>query len=470
MIFPLKDLSSSQELRNASSLKLRTNAHSSKPVLVVGAGIAGIQAALDLAEQGIKVYLIDRNPSIGGKMALLDKTFPTLDCASCILAPKMASVQRNPNIKILTLSELKQIDGKAGNFHCRILKHPSYVDWEKCTGCGTCIEKCPQKVPDEFNLGMSKRKAIFIAFPQAVPRKAVIDAANCLRLNPPQKLKERAGGRAICGICERFCPAGAIKFSDASEEVIIEASAVIIATGMEIYDARNVPEYGYGKYQNVFVHLEFERMLSSTGPTGGLILRRSDGKPPRRIAWIQCVGSRDIRFNHYCSSFCCMAATKQAVLAKEHLENVSCTIYYMDIRAFGKGFNEFIERAKNEFGIKYVRGKVARIEEDPSSRDLTLIYEDTSHSYLKRESYDLVVLAVAIRPNRIYPIIPVETNEDGFVKLKDPYIDPVSTTVDGIFVAGVAAGAKDIPDSVSEASAAAARAALIAKQKGGAGS
>ncbi|MEM3490742.1 MAG: FAD-dependent oxidoreductase, partial [Fervidicoccaceae archaeon] len=207
-----------------------------------------------------------------------------------------------------------------------------------------------------------------------------------------------------------------------------------------------------------------------TGPTGGLILRRSDGKPPRRIAWIQCVGSRDIRFNHYCSSFCCMAATKQAVLAKEHLENVSCTIYYMDIRAFGKGFNEFIERAKNEFGIKYVRGKVARIEEDPSSRDLTLIYEDTSHSYLKRESYDLVVLAVAIRPNRIYPIIPVETNEDGFVKLKDPYIDPVSTTVDGIFVAGVAAGAKDIPDSVSEASAAAARAALIAKQKGGAGS
>jgi len=433
-----------------------------KPVLVIGGGIAGIQAALDLAEQGIEVYLVDRAPSIGGRMAQLDKTFPTLDCASCILTPKMAAVPRYPNIKLLMYSEVQEVKGHVGNFTVKVLKKPTYVDWDKCTGCGACMEKCPKKVPDEYNMNLGERKAIYIMFPQAVPRKAVIDAENCLRLNPPPEIKEKAKG-PICGVCSKVCPTGAINYDMKPEIVELNVAAIIVATGAELYDARNIPEYGYGKFQNVYTHLEFERLVSSTGPTKGEIVRRSDGKHPKRIAWIQCVGSRDIRFNHYCSTFCCMAATKQAILAKEHIPDVECTIYYMDIRAFGKGFNEFVERAKKEFGIKYVRGKVVSIEEDPETKNLIIKYEDTSVSYMKKEEFDMVVLAVAVRPNRVTPTIPLELDEYGFVKLKDPYLDPVSTTIDGVFVAGIAAGAKDIPDSVIEAGAAAAKAALIAK-------
>jgi len=434
-----------------------------KPVLVIGGGIAGIQASLDLAEQNIPVYLVDKSPSIGGKMAQLDKTFPTLDCASCILTPKMSAVLRNKNIKLIMYSEVQEVKGRAGEFKVKILKKPTYVDWDKCTGCGSCVEKCPYKAPDEFNLGLTTRKAIYILFPQAVPRKAVIDAEHCVRLNPPPNLRERAKGRPLCGVCSMVCPAKAIDYDMKPEVIELEVAAIIVATGMELYDARNIPEYGYGKYDNVYTHLEFERLVSATGPTRGEIIRRSDKKHPKRIAWIQCVGSRDVRFNHYCSAFCCMAATKQAILAKEHMPEVDCTIYYMDIRAFGKGFNEFVERAKEEFGIKYIRGRVVRIDEDPDTKNLILTYEDTSTSYLKKDEYDMVVLAVAIRPNRVVPPLPLDLNEDGFIKLKDPYLDPVSTTVEGIFVAGVAAGAKDIPDSVTEASAAAARAALIAK-------
>jgi len=432
----------------------------SKPVLVIGGGIAGIQAALDLAEQGIEVYLVEKAPSVGGKMAQLDKTFPTLDCASCILTPKMAALLRYPNIKLMTYSEVKEVKGSVGNFKVKILKKSTYVDWSKCTGCGVCTQKCPVKVPDEYNMGLSTRKAIYIMFPQAVPRKAVIDAEHCLRLNPPPKLRERAKG-PLCGVCQRVCPANAINYDMKPEIIELDVAAIIIATGMELYDPRNIPEYGYGRYQNVYTHLEFERLVSATGPTGGEIVRRSDGKHPKRIAWIQCVGSRDVRFNHYCSAFCCMAATKQAILAKEHMPEVDCTIYYMDIRAFGKGFNEFVERAKKEFGIKYIRGRVAKIDEDQNTKNLIITYEDTAEGRLKKDEYDMVVLSVAVRPNK--PPIPVELTEDGFIKLRDPYLDPVSTTIDGIFVVGVAAGAKDIPDSVTEASAAAARAALIAK-------
>lgn len=432
----------------------------SKPVLVLGGGIAGIQAALDLAEQGVDVYLVDRLPSVGGKMAQLDKTFPTLDCASCILTPKMAALLRYPNIKLIMCSEVQEVSGSAGNFSVRISRRPTYVDWDKCNGCGTCVEKCPKKVPDEFNMGLSMRKAIHIMFPQAVPRKALIDEKACIRLNPPPELKEKAKG-PLCGICERVCPAKAIDFNQKPETIELNVAAIIIATGMELYNARNIPEYGYGKYQNVYTHLEFERLVSATGPTQGEIVRRSDGKHPKRIAWIQCVGSRDVRFNSYCSAFCCMAATKEAILAKEHLPDVECTIYYMDIRAFGKGFNEFVERAKKEFGIRYVRGKVVKIDEDPKTKNLVLTYEDTASSYMKKGEHDMVVLAVAIRPSP--PPLPVDLTADGFVKLRDPYLDPVSTTKEGIFVVGVVVGAKDIPDSVTEASAAAARAALIAK-------
>jgi heterodisulfide reductase subunit A len=435
----------------------------SKPVLVVGGGIAGIQATLDLAEQGVEVYLVEKNPSIGGKMAQLDKTFPTLDCASCILTPKMASVLRYDNVKLLMYSEVQEVKGTAGNFTVKVLKKPRYVDWDKCTGCGTCQEKCPQKVPDEYNMGLSYRKAIYIQFPQAVPRKAVIDASHCLRLNPPPDLKERAKGRPLCGVCERICPAKAIDFNQTPEIVELNVAAIIIATGVDLYDARKIPDYGYGKFQNVYTHLEFERLVSATGPTGGHIVRRSDGRPPKKIAWIQCVGSRDIRFNHYCSAFCCMAATKQAILTKEHMPDVDTTIFYMDIRAFGKGFYEFYKRAIDEFGVKYVRGKVVKISENPNNKNLTLLYEDTSVSYIKRDEFDMVVLSVAIKPNAISLQLPLKFDEGGFIKLMDPYLDTVSATVDGIFVIGGAAEARDIPDSVTMASAAAVKAALIAK-------
>lgn len=435
--------------------------------LIIGGGIAGIQAALDLAEMGVQVYLVDRNPSIGGIMAKLDKTFPTLDCAPCILTPKMASVLRYPNIKLLMYSEVQEVSGTAGNFKVKVLRKPTYVDWNKCTGCGVCAEKCPYKVPDEYNMKLGERRAIYIMFPQAVPRKAVIDAEHCVRLNPPPELKEKAKGRPLCGVCERICPAKAINYDDKPEVIELEVSSIIIATGGELYDASKIAQYGYGKYQNVYLHLEFERLVSATGPTGGKIIRRSDKKEPRRIAWIQCVGSRDVNFNYYCSTFCCMASTKQAILAREHMPEVETTIFYMDMRAFGKGFNEFVERAKEEFKIRYVRGRVAEIEEDPKTKNLILHYEDTTTGRLKREEFDMVVLALALRPN-IPEIkgLKLERDRGGFIKAVDP-IEPVKTNIDGVYVIGIAGEAKDIPDSVAEASMAAIKAAQLALAKRG---
>lgn len=435
----------------------------SKPVLVIGGGIAGIQATLDLAEQGIEVYLVEKNPSIGGKMAQLDKTFPTLDCASCILTPKMAALLRFSNVKLLTYSEVQEVKGRVGDFTVKILRKPRYVDWNKCTGCGTCIERCPVKVPDPFNINLSQRKAIYIEFPQAVPRKALIDYDNCLRLNPPPDLKEKAKGKPLCGACEKVCPTKAIDYNQQPEIIELNVAAIIVATGLDIYDARNIPEYGYGKFQNVYTHLEFERIVSSTGPTGGHLVRRSDGKTPRRIAWIQCVGSRDTRFNHYCSAFCCMAATKQAILAKEHLPEVETTVFYMDIRAFGKGFYEFYKRAMSEYGVRYVRGKVVKITEKPEDKNLILFYEDTYHSYMRKEEFDMVVLSVAIRPN-IVASLSVNTDKGGFIQLIDPYLETVSTSMEGIYVIGGAADARDIPDSVIMASSAAIKVAKILKK------
>ncbi len=435
----------------------------SKPVLVIGGGISGIQATIDLAKHGVEVYLVERNPSIGGKMAQLDKTFPTLDCASCILTPKMAEVLRYNNIKLLTYSEVQEVKGNVGDFTVKILRKPRYVDWDKCTGCGTCTERCPVKVPDEYNVKLGQRKAIYIEYPQAVPRKALIDYSHCLRLNPPPDLKEKAKGKPLCGACEKVCPTKAIDYNQQPEIIELNVAAIILATGLELYDASNIPEYGYGKYQNVYTNLEFERIVSSTGPTNGNIIRRSDGKPPKRIAWIQCVGSRDVRFNHYCSAFCCMAATKQAILAKELLPEVDTTIYYMDMRAFGKGFYEFYKRAMTEFGVKYVRGKVVKITERQDNKNLLLFYEDTIHSYMKKDEFDMVVLSVAVRPNRI-TAAPVKTDKGGFIQIMDPYMDTVTSTTEGIFVIGGAAEARDIPDSVTMASSAAIKASTIAKK------
>lgn len=427
-----------------------------KPVLVVGGGIAGIQAALDLADQGIKVYLVERSPSIGGRMAQLDKTFPTLDCAACILTPKMVSVARHPNIELLTYTEVKEISGKAGDFKVKIVKKPRYVNVDKCTGCGVCMEKCPsKKIPNEFNMGLNNRTAIYIPFPQAVPLKATIDPEHCLYFK-----SIREGKKGACRVCERFCPAKAIDFEQKPEEVELNVASIIFATGFELEDPRKREEYGYGKYANVYTHLEFERLLSATGPTEGEIVRRSDGKHPKRIAFIQCVCSRDILTNPYCSAICCMASTKEAILAKEHMPEVECIVFYMDLRAFGKGYQEFYERAQKEFGIKYIRSRPAKIEEDPETKNLIITYEDTVTSEYKKMEVDMVVLAVGVKPLSLEKFFPVE--DDRFAKKENPFLDPVASPIEGIYVIGMLGGPKDIPDSVTEASAAAMKAAIWA--------
>jgi heterodisulfide reductase subunit A len=308
-------------------------------VIVVGGGIGGIQASLDLAESGFRVYLVDKFPSIGGTMAQLDKTFPTNDCSMCILAPKMIDCSRHPNITLYSYSEIKEVSGNVGNFKVRILAHPRYVNAEKCTGCAICIERCPVvKVPNEFDVGIGLRKAIYFPFPQAVPKVATIDEKNCLFLT-----------KNVCRICEKFCQAKAINFEQKPIEHEVDVGAIILAPGVETFDAKLKGEYGYGRYANVITSLEFERMLSASGPFMGHVQRLSDGVAPKKIAFIQCVGSRDVNCgNDYCSAVCCMYATKEAVIAKEHMNDIDPTIFYLDMRAYGKDFDKYVERAKKE--------------------------------------------------------------------------------------------------------------------------
>jgi heterodisulfide reductase subunit A len=439
-----------------------------KPALVVGAGIAGIQAAVDLAEQGIKTYLVERTPSIGGRMAQLDKTFPTLDCASCILTPKMVSVAKNNNIELLTYAEVQEIKGNAGNFTVKVLKKPRYVEVEKCLGCGECITKCPMSVPDEFNLGMSNRGAIYWPFPQAVPLIATIDAEHCFYFTRDKK----------CRICEKICPTEAINFKQEPATVELNVASIIITTGFQLQDPTQVPTYGYGKYANVRTSLEFERLVSATGPTAGQILRGYGPGPsdprhvlldrtyPKSIAFIQCVCSRDVRMNPNCSAFCCTASVKQAILAKEHLPKVDCTVFYMDLRAYGKGYQEFYNRAMGEFGVEFVRARPAKIDEVAETKNLVVTYEDTYSRRLVKREFEMVVLALGVKMNAVTAFIDLPLDEDGYVKLSGSCMDPVSTNVDGVFAAGVAAGAKDIPDSVTQASAAAMRASILAANGG----
>jgi heterodisulfide reductase subunit A len=424
-----------------------------KPVLVIGGGIAGIQAALDLADQGIKTYLIDRSPSIGGRMAQLDKTFPTLDCASCILTPKMVSVAKHENIELVTYAEVQEVTGSSGNFTVRVLKRPRYVETDKCLGCGECITKCPLSVPDEFNLGMGKRKAIYWPFPQAVPLISTIDPEHCLYFT-----------KNVCKVCERFCPTQAINFKQEPETLQLNVASIIVATGFQLLDPTQMPTYGYGRFANVRTSLEFERLVSATGPTAGEIVRASDKKHPRSIAFIQCVCSRDVRINPNCSAFCCTASVKQAILAKEHIPDVDCTIFYMDLRAFGKGYQEFYDRARGEFGVEFIRGRPAKIEEASGSRNLLVTYENTCSGQLTSKEVEMVVLAVGVRMNPVEQFIHLPLDDDGYVKLAEPDLDPVTTSVSGVFVAGVVAGAKDIPDSVTQASAAAMRASILAME------
>ncbi|MEM2936659.1 MAG: CoB--CoM heterodisulfide reductase iron-sulfur subunit A family protein [Candidatus Bathyarchaeia archaeon] len=422
-----------------------------KAGLVVGGGIAGIQAALDLADQGFKVYLVEKTPSIGGRMAQLDKTFPTLDCSACIMTPKMVDAGRHPNIQLLTYSEVKEVKGSAGNFRVKILRKPRYVDETKCTGCGLCARHCPVEVSNEFDEGLGFRKAIYIPFPQSIPLVYTIDKDSCIE----------------CGLCQKVCGTGAVDPEQQPKEVDIEVGAIILTTGYDLFDAREKEEYGYGIYRNVITGLALERLLSASGPTGGQVIRPSDGKIPKKFAFIQCVGSRDEKVGRlYCSRVCCMYAIKEALLIKERVPGADVTIFYMDIRAFGKGFEEFYRRAEKEFGIKFVKGRVAEILEDAASKNLFIRAEDVGSGELLEEEVDMVVLSTGLVPaaaDELERVFSVPFGEDGFLAVTNPNVDAIATPIEGVFVAGAAEGPKDIPDSVAQASAAAMRASIILK-------
>jgi heterodisulfide reductase subunit A len=421
-------------------------------VLVVGGGVAGIQASLDLANRGIKVYIVEKSPSLGGRMAQLDKTFPTMDCSMCILAPKMIECSHHENIELLTYSEVKGIKGAAGNFVVKVLKKPRYVDITKCTGCGTCADHCPVEVPNEFDEGLGMRKAVYMPLPQAVPRAMTVDKVNCLE----------------CGLCETVCEAKAVNLDQQPEEVDLNVGAVILAIGFDIFDPSVITTYGYGRYRNVITALELERLLCASGPTGGHLIRPSDGRIPRKIAFIQCVGSRDRRFgNTYCSSICCKYAAKDAVLIKEHHPEAFVSIFYIDLRTFGRGFQEFINRAKSEYGIKFVRSSPGEIMEDPETGNLRIWYENTITGAIENLEFDMVVLCPALIPRvdakELAKILGIEVDSYGFFRASADIANPIDTTVLGIFACGYCLGPKtgDIPDSIMQGSATAARVAEL---------
>jgi len=422
--------------------------------LVIGGGIAGIQASLDLANMGFKVYLVEKTPSIGGHMAQLDKTFPTLDCSACILTPKMVDVARHPNIKLLAYSEVKNVEGFIGNFKVKVVKKARYVDETKCTGCGTCAEKCPvKKIPNEFDLGLGYRSAIYVPFPQAVPLIYTIDKENCLYFT-----------KGVCKVCEKYCPAGAIDFNQKDEEIELDVGVIIVATGYDLFDPKQKPEYGYGKYKDVITNLEFERLLNAAGPTGGKILRPSDGKEPKKIAFIQCIGSRDHRVgNPYCSRICCMASIKHAHQVKEKIPDAEVYVFYIDLRAFGKGYEEFLERTQNE-GVIFVRGKAAEVYQKPDTGGLVVKFEDTLLGEVMEMEFDMVVLAAGLIPrvdsDAIQKLLKISRSPDNFFLEAHPKLRPVETHTSGIYLCGCAQGPKDIPDTVAQASAAAAQAAI----------
>ena len=426
--------------------------------LVVGGGIAGIQAALKIADSEHKVYLVEKEPSIGGHMAQLDKTFPTLDCSACILTPKMTQVGSHPYIELMTYSDVEEVSGYIGNFKVRIRKKARYVNEELCTGCGLCQTKCPWKVDSEFEAGMGKRKAIYTPFPQAVPNIPVIDKEHCAYF---------LSGK--CRACEKFCEANAIDFEQEDKVIEVEVGSIIMATGFQVFDPTPIYSYGYKRLDNVITSLEFERMVNSAGPTEGNIVLK-DGSEPGSIAIIHCVGSRDEKYHEYCSRVCCMHSMKFAHLIKEH---TSARVYefYIDIRSFGKGYEEFYNRVLKE-GTVFIRGRPAEITnvaETPEEEGKLIVqFEDTLVGRQSRLPVDMVILSCALEPQMDVEatarLFNISRSADGFFLEKHPKLEPVSTMTDGIFLAGCCQGPKDIPDTVAQASAAAAEAlAMISR-------
>jgi len=428
-----------------------------KKCLVIGGGIAGIQAALDVADAGFDVILVEKSPTIGGRMAQLSETFPTLDCAQCILTPRMVAVARHPKIKIYTLSEVIKVDGFVGNFKVWIRRKPRFVDIDKCNLCGECEKVCPVIVPNEFDRGLSVRRAIYIPFPQAVPAAYVIDINACLGTNP-----------IICGDCLEVCEPKAINFDDREEIIEEEVGAIIVATGYDLYPKEKIAEYGYGKYEDVIDSLQYERLLSSTGPTKGQIRRPSDGKVPKSIAFIQCVGSRDTNHLEYCSKICCMYTAKHAMMYKHLVPNGQAYVFYIDVRAAGKGYEEFIKRVMEEYGVVYVRGRVSKIYRENGK--LIVQGVDTLTGDRLEIPVDMVVLAMGIVPSagnkRLAETLRIPVDNWGFFQEVHPKLRPVESFTSGMFVCGAAQGPKDISETVAQASAAAAKAiALLSKDK-----
>ena len=429
-------------------------------VMVVGGGIAGVQAALDLADSGFYVYLVEKSEAIGGVMSALDKTFPTNDCSMCILSPKLVECGRHPNIDIITMADVTGVDGEVGNFRVSLTQRARYIDMEKCIACGTCAEKCPRKVPDEYNLGLSKRKAAYVKYPQAVPLKYAIDRDHCIYFE-----------KGKCRACEKFCPTKAVNFKDADRELTLEVGGIILAPGFTPFDPKVYDTYNYAHFPNVVTAMEFERILSPSGPTQGHLARPSDGKEPQRIAWFQCVGSRDINHcdNGYCSAVCCMYAIKEAVIAKEHSHQpLDASIFYMDMRTSGKDFEKYYLRAQEEHGVRFIRSRVHSVEKIDTSDNLRVIYT-TDDGACREEEFDLIVLSVGLEVPadviQLADVLGLQVNRGRFAQTS-PFA-PISSTRPGIFVCGAFQGPKDIPQSVMEASAAAADiASLLAPVRG----
>jgi heterodisulfide reductase subunit A2 len=421
--------------------------------LVVGGGIAGIQAALEIADAGYPVYLVEREPTIGGHMAQFDKTFPTLDCSACILTPKMVDVGNHPNITLLTYSEVEKVDGFVGNYTVTIRKRARSVIEELCTGCGICWEKCPKKVVDDvFEAGVGYRKAVYVPFPQAVPKYPVIDRENCTYYQ-----------KGTCKACEKFCPTGAIDFAQEDQILQVEVGNIILATGWQLFDARRIPNYGYGRLANVFTSMEFERLSNAAGPTGGNIVLRDGIKTPKSVGIIHCVGSRDKNYNSYCSAICCMQSLKFAHLVHE---KTGATVYnfYIDIRTPAKDYDEFYQRLLEE-GTHFVRGKVAEVTDAaryPGEEGKLIIQvEDTLIGKQRRIPVDMVILSAGMEPRadakEVAKIFGISCSASGWYLERHPKLDPVATMTDGIYLAGCVQGPKDIPASVAQGAAAAAR-------------
>lgn len=430
-----------------------------KRVLVIGGGVAGIQAALDCAEGAREVVLVEREVTIGGKMAKLDKTFPTVDCSSCVLGPKMVDVAQHSGISVYALSEIESVAGFVGNFEVLIRRKAAYVDWAKCTGCGLCMEKCPSKKSrDRFNEGIGTTTAITIAFPQAIPKKAAIDPAFCLKLTKDK-----------CGVCAKICPSEAIVYDQQDEMITEKVGAIVAATGYDLFDIAKYGEYGAGRLPDVITGLQYERLLSASGPTGGHVKRPSDGREPKTVVFVQCVGSRDKSVDRpYCSGFCCMYTAKQAILTKDHIPDSTSYVFYMDIRAPGKMYDEFTRRAMEDYGARYVRGRVSMIY--PKGDRYVVRGADTLLGVQVEVEADLVVLAAgaeaAVGAKELAEKLRISYDKHGFFMESHPKLRPIETSTVGVYLAGACQGPKDIPASVAQGSAAAAKVlALFSRDK-----